>query len=179
MEGGWPPSPPGGPGSDHGFTWWATAWFAACGAAAVAAVGAALLWLLSSGWPAALLAVPVGVIAAYVAADVGTLFCPVAVRDRAFWVRVLTRWVEVRWDNVERMQYLRWHVVHLVYLRRRPAARFFPGAFASRMGLVVMLPLGLKRRSELFWTIWRRASHAQDREVPVSGALGPMEPRRG
>jgi hypothetical protein len=102
----------------------------------------------------------------------------VVVRDRGFWVRVLNRWVEIRWDNVERMAYLRWNVLHVVHLRRQPPGRFFPGAFTSRMGLAVMLPLGLQGRYELFWTIWHRASRAQGFELPVSGAFGPIEPRR-
>jgi hypothetical protein len=79
--------------------------------------------------------VPVGGAAAHVAADLVTLFCPVALRDRGSWVRTLTRWGEIRWDNVERMQYLRWNVLHVVYLRRQPPGRFQPGAFSSRMGL--------------------------------------------
>ena len=178
MGAGWLAGPPEGPGTEHRFTWWATAWVAACGAVGAAVVGAALLWLLRLGWPAALLAVPVGGVAAYVAADVATCLCPVSVRERGFWVRVLTRWVEVRWDNVERMQYLRWHVLHVVYLRQQPAGRFWPGAFNSRMGLVILLPLGLQRRSELFWTIWSHASRAQGYDVPVSGAVGPIEPLR-
>jgi hypothetical protein len=176
MERGWLPGPPEGPGGEHWFTWWATTWFTACAAAAMVAFGAALLWLLSSGWPTALLALPLGAVAAYGVADVGTIVCPVAVRDRGFWVRVLTRWVEIRWDNVERMRYLRWHVMHVIHLRRQPAGRFFPGAFTSQMGLVVVLPLGLHRRSDLFWTIWHRASRAQGHEVPVIGAISPIEP---
>jgi hypothetical protein len=171
--------PPSGPGSEHFLAWWAVPWFAVCAAVGVGVLGVFLYvaaWLFSLGlW---FIAIPWALVSLYAAYEGVGLVGPVVVRERGFWVRIVTHWVEIPWDNVDRMQYLRGFPFHVVYLRRAPRGpRLLPRAFWwPTMGAAAVLPLGLRRRRELFWTIWWRASRARGYELPVRGYLGDLRP---
>jgi hypothetical protein len=104
---------------------------------------------------------------------------PVVLGAEGFRVRVLARWVEVAWEDVAWRQYL--PLSHLVGLRRKPAGwpRLLPMPLSPLPLPAVTLPLGLRRRRDLFWEIWRRASRAQGRQVPVDGFPGPLHPPPG
>src|ERR1044071_1101259 len=116
----WFPPPPG-IGSEYFFGWAAILWFAACAAVGAGVLGAFLylaVWLVSLGlW---VIAAPWALLSLYAAAEVVGLFGPVVVREHGFWVRIVTNWVEIPWDNVDRLQYLPGSPFHVVCLRRAP-----------------------------------------------------------
>lgn len=158
-----------------GLTWWGAAlWGFGYLSAFLGVLGGILLGsyliLTSVPWPEVLL-VMLAVVVFMVAPGLLMLvwstntFTTVTLNDDGLWIRVFLRPRLIPWYDIQRLHHQRvfGHIVYARYIS--PAHWFVAAPFRQSFRLQV----GLQDRETLFWEIYRRASRAQGREIPVEG----------
>lgn len=159
-----------GEGDRHyGFTWWGgVMWRGGELFMYVFILGLISLtyWLLGRGpWPLWFVLLPMWTLWLAMLAVGINIPTPVSLGRDGFCIRVLFGSKFIQWHDVEMLVYKPFPA-HIVYVRYISPFHYFV-AVPGRQSFPLVL--GLDRREELFWEINRRASRAQNRDIPIVG----------